>query len=368
MEKKIQISTLIKKLQDDKITPEEISALYSNLKQGSSEVDELVTSAWENVSSESSEINASKVLLSIHQKGQFKSLKPAMPDNQPSSNTKIRIMQLMRYAAIFIIAFGIAWQLRSPKNLPESTNTTNVAVAYGSKSTIELPDGSLVVLNSGSKLTYPTSFGKDNRTVILSGEGFFEVRKNSKWPFFVKTSGMTIKVTGTKFNVKAYPDEILTETTLVSGSVEILEDKKEGSPKLLALLKPNQKAIFNRENVVIKEPISEKKELKNNKKISTPHFKALIDIEEDVKTEELTSWKNNVLIINNEKLSDLTKKLERWYNVEISLKNEALSNIRFSGKFDKETIQEVLEALMFIQPFSYEISKNKIKIKSKYNL
>ncbi len=368
MEKKTAISDLITKLQVDKITPEELSVLYSTLQQGSSEIDALVTSEWQNVSSGSSEINSAEILHSIHQKGHFTSAISNKPTHQLLSKFKINITQFMRYAAIFLIAFAIAWFLRVPGNTSKSTNTTNVSVAYGSKSTIELPDGSMVVLNSGSKLTYPINFGKDNRTVFLSGEGFFEVRKNSKWPFFVKTSGITIKVTGTKFNVKAYPDEYLTETTLVSGSVEILKDEKEGVPKLLAKLKPNQKAVFNRGNVQIENIQKEINGLKSQEKTTSVPVKAIINIEKVVKTEEVTCWKNNVLVINNEKLSDLSKKLERWYNVEILLKNDALANIRFSGKFDKETIQEVLNALMFIQPFRYEINQNKITIQPKFSL
>ena len=368
MEKKTAISGLITKFKVDEITPEELSVLYSTLQQGSTEIDALVTNEWENVSSESSEINSSKMLRSIHKKGHFTSALSNKPTHQLLSKPKINIAQFMRYAAIFLVAFAIAWLLRTPVKTTESANTTNVSVAYGSKSTIELPDGSIVVLNSGSKLTYPSSFGKNNRTVLLSGEGFFEVRKNSKWPFYVKTSGMTIKVTGTKFNVKAYPDEILTETTLVSGSVEILEDKKEGAPKLLAMLKPNQKAVFNRGKVQIENIQKETNGLISHDKTTSVPVKAILNIETAVKTEELTCWKNNVLVINNEKLSDLSKKLERWYNVEILLKNDALSNIRFSGKFDKETIQEVLNALMFIQPFKYEINRNKITIQPKFYL
>jgi ferric-dicitrate binding protein FerR (iron transport regulator) len=366
MEKKTEISALLKNFQDEKISPEELSVLYASLQKGSDEIDSLISSEWEKTSPLSHEIDSEKVLLSIHKKGQFKT-EAAKPTIQKQNSLKISMLQYTRYAAIFLIAFAIAWLLRTPKNTSNSGNTTNVAVAYGSKSTIELPDGSLVVLNSGSKLTYPTSFGKDNRTVFLSGEGFFEVRKNTKWPFFVKTSGMTVKVTGTKFNVKAYPDESLTETTLVSGSVEILEEKKEKTPKLLAVLKPNQKAVFNRENVMVEQSQKENQNIKPREKIGNAPGKPIIDIEESVKTEDLTCWKNNVLIINNEKLSDLSKKLERWYNVEISVKSDALANIRFSGKFDKETIQEVLNALMFIQPFSYDINKNKIIIRSKFN-
>jgi transmembrane sensor len=363
MRNKTQISDLVKKFQDKKISPEELSLLYTTLKQSSNEIDTLITNEWEKVSSESAEVDAAKILQSIHKKAQFTSSAIDKPSKQINSDTNTRLFQFMRYAAIFIVAFSIAWFMRSPKKLVESSNTTNVAVAYGSKSTIELPDGSVVVLNSGSKLTYPTSFGKDNRTVFLSGEGFFEVRRNSKWPFFVKTRGVTIRVTGTKFNVKAYPDETLTETTLVSGSVEILENKKESTPKLLAILKPNQKAVFSCGILEIEKSAKNLNKLENINKPDSCATQAKIDVEKGVKTEELICWKNNVLVFNNEKLTDLTKKLERWYNVDISLKNNALANIRFSGKFDKESIQELLDALILIQPFAYEINKNKIVIK-----
>lgn len=367
MKRKTDISVLIKNFQTQNAGSEDLSNLYASLKEGSDDFDRLIDDQWESVSDKAIGVNSHEILNQIHKKGNFKTSQDSpLKEDQPSL-FRYKLIQYSKYAAIFIIAFLSAWFLRNTGKTPENSSITNVTVAYGSKSTIELPDGSVVVLNSGSKLTYPTNFGKDSRTVFLSGEGFFEVRKNTKWPFYVKTNGMTVKVTGTKFNVKAYPDETITETTLVSGSVEILEDKKESPLKLLAVLKPNQKAVFNRGKISTQELTTETKEIDIKEKQTITHIAKPLDIEESVKTDDMTCWKNNVLIINNEKLSELTKKLERWYDVEITLKDERLANIRFSGKFDKETIQEVLNALMFIQPFTYDINKNKIYIKSKFN-
>lgn len=366
MKRKISIFHLLKKLQEDKLTSTELSALYSEMKQESTDLEQLISKEWEDISSGSSEINAVKVLRSIHQKGNFSNSEIVKPKVGLLAIPNRRLFAFSRYAAIFIIAFVTAWYMHSSRNMLSSGSTTNIKVAYGSKTTIELPDGSVVMLNSGSKLSYSASFGKESRTVVLNGEGFFEVKKNTHIPFYVKTIGMTVKVTGTKFNVKAYPDEKLIETTLVSGSVEIFENKNERHPKRLAILKPNQKAIFQMGNVVTmelhgKNPVVTQSMQKNDGNLIMP----IIAVEVDIKADVLTCWKNNVLNFDNEKLSEISRKLERWYNVEIKIKDESLSNIRFSGKFDKESIQDVLSALAIVHPITYDINKNKIVIKSK---
>jgi ferric-dicitrate binding protein FerR (iron transport regulator) len=292
--------------------------------------------------------------------------------SNPEWNSPFRIKAFLRYAAIFIFAFGLTWFLKPAPQIVTShvkSHYFNIKVAYGSKTTIELPDSSVVVLNSGSTLSYPDKFETESRTVMLKGEAFFEVTKNAHRPFYVKTKDVTIRVWGTKFNVKSYPDENTSETTLVSGLVEIMQNNtvkgKTNKSAASIFLKPNQKAIFSRKmsSLELKEPPKDQPEERIKAEPSIPiQLITKIAVQDQSKTDIDIAWKNDKLILNNDRFADIIKKLERWYNVEITLQNPSLADVRFSAKFDHESIADVLYALNIIEPFHYEIKKNIISI------
>jgi len=181
------------------------------------------------------------------------------------------------------------------------------------------------------------------------------VKKDHRHPFYVKTSDITIKVLGTKFNVRAYPDEKTIETTLVSGAVDIIERGKKESEAIS--LKPNQKAVCEKSYSLEFVQTNTLQRVNYKKETKLP-----VAIQKEVKTEVYTAWTNNVLVINNESFDEIVRKLERWYDVKITLEAGSLLYSRFSGKFDRESIQEVLDVLRLIQPFKYTMSKNKIII------
>jgi ferric-dicitrate binding protein FerR (iron transport regulator) len=273
-------------------------------------------------------------------------------------------MPLLRYAAIFVIAFFISWTVH---NLLNSSHTDGqglvfqkIEVPYGSKTRLQLPDGSRVILNSGSTLSYPNVFEGGSRTVYLTGEAFFDVKKDKTKPFFVNASGIRVKVLGTTFNVKAYPEEGTVETTLVTGEVQIFTGKQTSMPDIT--LKPSQKAVYSKDN---KQILRLDEELPQ--KVS-PVSKSVTDNSQNkpsqtsAKVNESIAWKDNQLVFDNEEFNELTAKIERWFNVEIILDYPALKNARFSGKFDKETIEQALNAMILATPFRYTISKNKITI------
>ncbi len=285
---------------------------------------------------------------------------------QKSLRTGKTVIRLIRYAAILIIGFGVSFAVnriihKKPGDGINPDEYSTVNVAYGSKSTIQLPDGSAVNLNSGTTIKYATQFGLSDRTVILEGEGFFTVNKDAGHPFYVKTRQIIIKAVGTSFNVRSYKDEDITETTLVTGSVEIYSNNQNHLPDeqsvKLAVLHPNQKAVISNDDFLI----SESRQPQEKKKIISPDVSS-VTIQNKISTELFTEWRNNILVFDNEKFVDIIRKLERWYNVEITLKYKALSDIRFSGKFDRESIEDVLNGLKMIQSFDYEIHKNKIVI------
>lgn len=343
-------------------TPDENLQLLRLLDKENPELNTFSQELWDQNPMNEGKSEREEILRNLHKKLNFST------ESEPEKTVQpLRIIHLVaRYAAVIIISFGLAWlfftKYSSGDEQPKPVDYYKVTVAYGSKSTIELPDGSIVTLNSGSTLKYPGSFAVTDRTVILDGEAFFDVKKNTSKPFLVKTKDITVKVLGTKFNVKSYPEENLTETTLVTGKVEITRnssDKNVKTSESPLVLAPNQKAVFYREkNEIAVNDVGKEEE---EHTIKEP-LKLKVLVQKEVKTETIISWKNDILVFNSEPFADIIKKLERWYDVEITLKYSKLSPVVFSGKFDQESIGEVLHALSLIEPFKYDVSKNKILI------
>ena len=229
----------------------------------------------------------------------------------------------------------------------------------GSRSNIVLPDGSTVWLNSGSKLTYGYNFGKKEREVSLVGEAFFDVKYQNNTSFIVNTSDLRIKVLGTKFNIKSYPDEKIIETTLIKGKVEVklITTDKSIAPLIMA---PNQKLIYTKKDGSTSlDPIKNLKEPASKEDIQEIKTRN-IQIVNIIDPQEESSWKDGRLIIKSETLGSLARKLERYYNVHISFQNDSIKNFKYSGTLDEVTIEEVLRALESTSPIRFEINKNQV--------
>ena len=376
METTTNLKDLLEKYHLGNASQNELQLLYKMLNNpDETEMETIMAKEWSEVSDTNGEIDALAMLETIRKKSGIE-VEAETPELVSEHRWKFSLPTFLRYAAIFIFAVGITWFFKPSSTTDLSANKAhffNIKVAYGSKTTIELPDSSVVVLNSGSTLSYPDKFETASRTVKLTGEAFFEVKRNSRRPFYVQTKDVTIKVLGTKFNVKSYPDELTSETTLVSGSVEISQnntenDKTKKKTTAPIYLKPNQKAIFTRTT-----GITELKDLNKEKPKETiktqPAMPVLliakIAVQDQKDTDIDIAWKNNKLILNNDSFDEIIKVLDRWYNVDITLKNPSLADVRFSAKFDRESISDVLNALNFIEPFHYEINKNIITITKK---
>lgn len=207
-----------------------------------------------------------------------------------------------------------------------------IKAPYGARTNVTLPDGSLVWLNSGSSISYFSRFGT-TRNVDLQGEAFFKVAKNGS-PFTIQTSEGEIEVKGTVFNVKAYSGEAF-QTTLLEGSVKVRE-KSTGEE---LMLKPGQQAGILNAKLQIK----------------------------DVETDLYSSWKDGKLIFRNEYLPEVTKRLERWYNVKIELgKDKRLAEISYTGTIEMESFSEVLQLLKVTAPISYTYDEKTRTIKINY--
>ncbi len=259
---------------------------------------------------------------------------------------------------IILLSVGIFFYNRQPQKEEQPVGTmakNEVSTKYGSKTSLVLPDGSRVWLNSGSKLTYDKNYAGALREVSLVGEAYFDVVKDPHKPFILHTSKMDIKVLGTAFNVKCYPDDKHTEASLLRGSIEVT--MKDRTDKII--LKPNEKLI-----ITDNEP-SEKRAAEQGRKEETQEPMIAVShlTREPVNNDILeTSWLDNKLVFNSETFEEIVIKMERWYGVEISLNNDKIKQKRFTGTFENETIDQALSAMQLTMPFTYVIKKDHIII------
>ncbi|HCI54729.1 MAG TPA: FecR domain-containing protein [Bacteroidales bacterium] len=237
------------------------------------------------------------------------------------------------------------------------------AAPKGSRSVITLADGSIVWLNSDTRIRYDAGFGSKTRELTLEGEAFFSVTRNEKLPFTVKTSGIVVTALGTAFNVKAYKDEDLIETTLEQGMLRIDHIIKEGDTERSSTvwLKPNQKAVFYKSShqsdlpaEIPSENTSPVSDTKNIIKQSLIHVDTLID------TKLATSWKDSRWIFKSEKLKNLAPIIERRYNVKITFSDTLLMNYRYTGTLLEESLEQVLKAISLASPLKYVILNNEV--------
>lgn len=326
-----QLLTLLIKKKNNEITPAEEQVLQELLQSFDADeahaAVELLFNAKVDVAVQEATVNAS-----LHR----------VLDRITTPRKKLYYMKYAAVAAAVILAFSLGWWYwQKPVEPPLHTLATKKDL----KSHLVLPDGTRVIVNGNSKLSYPRSYNQQLREVYLEGEAFFDVVKDSLRPFIVHTSTIDIKVLGTAFNVRAYSGEENTETTLIRGSVDI-SLKKQGNKVIR--LRPNEK-------VVVK-----------NKDTAAIALERVKPIGKDSALVE-TKWKQSRIVFEQERLADLIPQLEQWFNVRIHVADTRLLNRRFSGQFEHESLEEVLEVFSMVAGFGYRLDKNNVTIFRKTN-
>jgi transmembrane sensor len=203
---------------------------------------------------------------------------------------------------------------------------SEIRSSQGVKTAIDLPDGTKVWLNGGSILRFPQVFSGKTRDIELIGEAYFEVEKDENHPFIVKTSNADVKALGTKFNVRAYPEEKIVEAALLSGKICMVYDHTFLGEKE-KIIQPGHVIILNKEN----------------KNISV----------KQVNTQIYTSWLDDKLILRDTPLDESVRLLSRWFNVQIMINDTALSKYYITATFKDETLKQVLELLKIAAPIDY---------------
>jgi transmembrane sensor len=263
-----------------------------------------------------------------------------------------KLFPALKYAAA-VAAVAVAsmfiWKLNF---LSDDTRAiTKIEAPKGARSSVTLPDSSHVWLNAESSITFDQEFGKENRNVSLEGEAFFDVTKDDV-PFKVHTKAYDIAVLGTAFNVKVYSDDDMSTTTLVHGSLKVTRINGKGDSEEL-LLRPNEKIILRGD--------------------STSRISNAITLEKNIDAAAEAEWKDGWLTVRGESLEELSKKIERLYNVRIEFQNENMKSYRYSGRIQQFSLEQVMNALALTSPVRFEIHEKLVKLsidesaKAKYN-
>ncbi|MCW3485442.1 FecR family protein [Chitinophaga nivalis] len=302
---------------------------------------------------------AKSIAETAHEKHILRMQQQGIPIGLPAAEVAeatpaVRIPTYRRYmiaATIAGMVMAACWWMIAGRGPAERSDTYEVATRNGTRTQLQLPDGTRVWLNAGSKLTYGHAFGQVNREVTLIGEAFFDVTKNAEQPFIIHTAKMDVKVLGTQFNVKAYPNEPTTEATLIQGSIEAsLKDR----PREAIRLKPHEKVLI-RNNPEASLPAED---------TSTPalFIQTLSHYNNNADAIVETSWMENKLVFREESFAALAKRMERRYGVTIRFEDPATAALQFTGIFEKETVQQALNALQLIAAFDYTIEGTQIII------
>ncbi len=282
-------------------------------------------------------------ILETEKQTNYKRIIEQINDVPTVSNSRLWLLGFRKIAAILILVVSVS--VASFYIYSDVTTPADTAFWYetfspiGSQTKIILPDSTVVWLNSGSSLKYNQSFGKNDREVALVGEGYFEVTKDKSKPFIVHTDSLNINVLGTVFNVRAYNDDANVTVNLIEGSVNVSLPKLENVG--LLTMKPNERLVFN----------------KQTKKIESS--------ETDASRSAL--WTTGKLCFVDATLEQISKDLERKYDVKIQIANNKIKNEIFSGSLNLNlTLNEILSYIDVDKKFKINQTADTVFISNKH--
>jgi len=330
---------LLRKFAENKCTPAEVDAVFDWINESTNDAsgEPVFRNLWDELRPNydtKDELDHQR-LDKIHHK-------ISIIRSEQSDTAKVRILPLRRtslfqsisrVAVIFlipVITLFIYVRFFQSQFITTPPLISEITAPSGSRTSIELSDGTKVWLNQGSRMVYPQKFTGETRAVQLSGEGYFDIAPDKAKPFIVESGEIAVQATGTMFNVKAYADDTEFETSLESGAVIILR-QRISKRSVVYEMKPGQHFVLNK----------------------TTHQYSL-------KTEDLTryvSWKEGKLIFKDDPLDEVIRRLSRWYNAEITIKDPEISDLTYTATFADEPMDQVLDMIEEIMPVSFSISE-----------
>lgn len=326
-----KVSGLLHKFRSGDITPAEFQDLRTHMDTISDvELKHLLEAEWE-------EFEDHSPLSEEKMKTLYEGLHIRSEEVKPRFTLKRYWIQIAA-SLLLLIAGSLTVLTFMQRNEINALAEQNVVIRSGDygKSLVTLPDGTIVHLNAKSSLTYSQDFGRNDRKVALSGEGFFEVKKDTEKKFTVGTGYMDIAVLGTKFNVYAYETKDIVEMSLVEGSVDVTTSRP---PYQSIRVKPNEKVVYNkRTGNLLHERTSNKME---------------------------TAWMNKELVFRSERLEDVFRCLSRKFAVTFSVDDETLLNDVYTGTFDDENVESIMRVLKYHYKFKYTNEDGVISIQTR---
>lgn len=326
-----KVSGLLHKFRSGDITPAEFQDLRTHMDTISDvELKHFLEVEWE-------EFEDHSPLSEEKMKTLYEGLHIRSEEVKPRFTLKRYWMQIAA-SLLLLIAGSLTVLTFMQQNEINALAEQNVVIRSGDygKSLVTLPDGTIVHLNAKSSLTYSQDFGRNDRKVALSGEGFFEVKKDTEKKFTVGTGYMDITVLGTKFNVYAYEAKDIVEMSLVEGSVDVTTSRP---PYQSIRVKPNEKVVYNkRTGNLLHERTSNKME---------------------------TSWMDKELVFRSERLEDVFRCLSRKFAVTFSVDDEALLKDVYTGTFDDENVESIMRVLKYHYKFKYTNEGGVISIQTR---
>lgn len=228
---------------------------------------------------------------------------------------------IFKYAAMLTFLLAAGWGFYQFETFTNGGSEDEVS--YITKSTrkgqrleLVLGDGTVIKINSESELMFPEKFTDNKREVFLEGEAFFEVKRDEKRPFIIHTGNVKTQVLGTSFNINSYPETNEIQVAVVSGKVRV--EDKENSGNTPVVLNAKEMVTYNKEQELL---------------VKGKH------------NSELTDWRKGILLIKGESFPDIISKLERWYGVEFQLKKPVKLESEFYGRYNNESLSNILETL-----------------------
>jgi len=259
--------------------------------------------------------------------------------NSNSSGLSVIAGWMVKAAAVLLIPVFtfLLYTLSEKKIVSEKysslvTDSLEVIAPIGSRTVVQLSDGSEVHLNCGSKIKYPQVFSGDTREVALIGEGFFKVAHNPEKPFIVKAGNLNVKAVGTTFNVLAYPDDDVIETTLVNGKVILQQVNLQGKNKTIGTMTPGQHVDFSVKSGAISSS--------------------------EGKIEKYISWTDGKIIFEDTPILQVTDRLSRMFNVDFDVKDEVKTYI-YTATLADESLPQILDLITIATPVVYKMLPRK---------
>jgi transmembrane sensor len=298
-----QFRQLLDRYLQGKASPEEISILDQFF-------DSYTKEHPGDIAGDNSLHSKEEILSAIHQRLQMNS--------DARSTVAFRWWKVAATISVIAMAFIIFYNTtsESQKDVSAVEALTTEQTHRGEKSTIELPDGTMVHLNSNSQVTFSQQFKGETREVNLIGEAYFVVSHDVAKPFIVITKNTTTKVLGTTFNIRAHHNKDI-EITLVDGKINV--GSSNGGQATLA---PGQQAVISVDTQLI-----------NTKNVDVNQY---------------IGWKDNILFFNRVTLVDAAERLGEWYDVNIDIKSPAIRNCMITGTYKNESLDNVLKSIQFL--------------------